>query len=213
MELPTGLFNMPLVVELFKCFFPLKLHREVTDNNQCFIMYWRHMSVFQSIAHGPTIQFMECLLRIQIPRPHSSSSTSQLRWAFRVSVPQTPQNIAHWQLRTTRMGSRENMFDGCLFVGAELSHAHWDRRLCLCFCTSQCSHTNSPFTSNYKLSPGCWLASQLFRDDFDLLNHLWLMAKRNRETCLPKPLPSWVTTGHLRRLHMLITWETWERLE
>lgn len=156
MELPTGLFNMPLVVELFKCFFPLKLHREVTDNNQCFIMYWRHMSVFQSIAHGPTIQFMECLLRIQIPRPHSSSSTSQLRWAFRVSVPQTPQDIAHWQLRTTRMGSRENMFDGCLFVGAELSHAHWDRRLCLCFCTSQCSHTNSPFTSNYKVQAVGW---------------------------------------------------------
>lgn len=34
-----GLFNMPLVIELFKCFFQLKLHREVTDNNQYFIMY------------------------------------------------------------------------------------------------------------------------------------------------------------------------------
>lgn len=39
MELLTGLFNTLLVVELFKCFFPLKLHREVTDSNQCFIIY------------------------------------------------------------------------------------------------------------------------------------------------------------------------------
>lgn len=213
-----GLFNMPLVIELFKCFFQLKLHREVTDNNQYFIMYWRHISVFQSMAHGPTIQFLECLLRIQIPRPirvHPCHNSGGLQ---SVHSPDTT-DMAHWQVTSTRMGVGER-FAGCL-LWAQSRAMHiftvTETGVCWFFCTLECSLTNSPLTNNYKPSPGCRLTSRLPGDDSETCTIIFgswqsITAPMVKLACQSPCLPD----GHHCSSQMprtSLAWGKWERLE
>lgn len=94
-------------------------------------MYWRHISVFQSIAHGPTIQFMECLLRMQIPRPHSRPSTSQLRWGFRVSVPRTPQTWHTDSWEPLERGVGKTCWMG-VYLRAQSWATHTETGVCAC---------------------------------------------------------------------------------